>query len=236
MMLPFAFGQDANDEISVLAIGAHSDDIEIGCGATLLQLIERYPSLTICWVVLSAHGERVGEAARSAEAFLAGLEHHRLILRDFKDGFFPYCGAEIKVFFEELKHIFTPDLILTHYGADRHQDHRVASELTWNTFRDHLILEYEIPKFDGDLGTPNVFVPLDEATCRRKVETLLEHFGSQRGKHWFTADLFYSLMRLRGMESHAPSRYAEAFYCRKSVLQIAGPSDAATPRRAFPSR
>ena len=202
----------------LLVIGAHSDDIEIGCGGTLLRLIAETPGLEVRWVVLSAHGERIAEARRSAEAFLQPVERREIILRSFRDGFFPYEGAQVKELFESLKAGFAPDLVLTHYRGDLHQDHRLVSELTWNTYRDHLILEFEIPKYDGDLGQPNLFVRLDEATCRQKVANLLEHFPSQRSKRWFTDDLFLSLLRLRGMECNAPSRYAEAFYCRKAVI------------------
>ena len=159
--------------LRILAIGCHADDIEIGCGGTILRLIASYPSVEVCWVVLSAHGERADEVHASAEAFLQGSERQQIIVRDFRDGFLPYSGGDVKQFFEDLKPVITPDLIFTHYGNDRHQDHRLASELTWNTFRDHFILEYEVPKYDGDLGAPNVFVHLDEALVKRKVENLL---------------------------------------------------------------
>jgi LmbE family N-acetylglucosaminyl deacetylase len=198
--------------LRVLAIGSHADDIEIGCGGTLLHLARTVDELEVRWVVLSASGDRADEARASAAAF--GVE---LDVQGFRDAFFRY-GGEVKEFFEELKGRFEPDLVLTHHDADRHQDHRLVAELTWNTFRDHLILEYEIPKYDGDLGTPNVFVPLEEEVARRKVELLLESFPSQRGKRWFTDDLFMGLMRLRGMECNAPGGLAEAFYARKLSL------------------
>lgn len=204
---------------SVLAIGCHSDDIEIGCGGTIVALLERNPQLEITWVVLSAAGEREAEARASSTAFLAGAEREpRLILESFRDSFFPYVGAEIKEAFERLKQEVSPQLVLTHAGTDLHQDHRLVNELTWNTFRNHLILEFEIPKYDADLGTPNVFVPLDESLVRHKVALLLQHFGTQRSRHWFTEDLFLGLMRLRGIEANSPTGYAEAFRCRKLQL------------------
>jgi len=202
--------------LHVLALGSHADDIEIGCGATLLRLA-RLRELDVHWVVLSASEERAAEARASAEAFLAGAAGSRVRVEGFRDAFFRY-GGEVKEYFEALKRDVTPDLILTHHGADLHQDHRLVAELTRNTFRDHLILEYEIPKYDGDLGTPNVFVHLDEETAHRKVALLLESFPSQRSKPWFTEDLFLALMRLRGMEAASPSGFAEAFYGRKLVF------------------
>ena len=204
--------------LRILAIGCHADDIEIGCGGTILRLIATHPSVEVCWVVLSAHGERADEVHASAEAFLHGSQRQQIVVRDFRDGFLPYSGGDVKQFFEDLKPVIAPDLILTHYGDDRHQDHRLASELTWNTFRDHFILEYEVPKYDGDLGAPNVFVHLDDRLAKRKVENLLTYFQTQRDRRWFTEDLFLSILRLRGMESNAPGRYAEAFYGRKVVL------------------
>jgi LmbE family N-acetylglucosaminyl deacetylase len=168
--------------------------------------------------VLSADGARADEARQSAAEFTAGFASSDVIVENFRDGYFPYGNGAVKNRFEELKREVTPDLILTHQRNDFHQDHRHASELTWNTFRDHLILEYEIPKYDGDMGAPNVFVPLTESVADRKVELILEHFNTQRDKQWFTADLFHSLMRLRGMEVHAPAGRAEAFYGRKVVL------------------
>jgi LmbE family N-acetylglucosaminyl deacetylase len=202
----------------ILAIGCHADDIEIGCGGSILRMIGSLPSVEVCWVVLSAHGDRESEVHASAKAFLHGVEERQIIVGGFPDAFLPYSGGEVKQFFEDLKPVMTPDLIFTHYGQDRHQDHRLASELTWNTFRDHFILEYEIPKYDGDLGSPNVFVHLDEAVVKSKVENLLTFFQTQRNRHWFTEDLFLSILRLRGMESNAPERYAEGFYGRKVVL------------------
>jgi LmbE family N-acetylglucosaminyl deacetylase len=169
-------------------------------------------------MVLSAEGTRCEEARASADAMLSTVKRREVVLHSFRDGFLPYEGAAVKDCFEHVKQQFQPDLIFTHYGRDAHQDHRLVSELTWNTFRDHLVLEFEIPKYDGDLGTPNFFVRLEDHHVRRKVEHLLGHFPSQRGKRWFTEDLFQSLMRVRGMECNAPSGYAEAFYCRKAVV------------------
>jgi LmbE family N-acetylglucosaminyl deacetylase len=204
--------------LKILAVGAHPDDIEIGCGGTLLQLVEARPNCEVCWVVLSAEGERAAEARRSGDSFLEAARDRQLMVEDFRDGFFPYGGPEIKEFFERLKGEVSPDLILTHHGSDLHQDHRLVSELTWNTFRDHLILEYEIPKYDGDLGSPNLFVHLAESIVRVKIEKILGHFASQAERRWFTEDVFRSILRLRGMESNSPTLYAEGFYCRKLVL------------------
>jgi LmbE family N-acetylglucosaminyl deacetylase len=197
--------------LRVLAIGSHADDIEIGCGGTLLRLAAT-KNLELHWIVLSAAGERADEARASAAAFGAHAD-----VQSFRDAFFRY-GAEVKEYFEGLKQRFEPDLVFTHYDADRHQDHRLVAELTWNTFRNHTILEYEIPKYDGDLGSPNLFFDLDQETARRKVDVLMESFPSQRGKAWFTEDLFMGLMRIRGMESNAPSGLAEGFYARKLVI------------------
>ena len=202
---------------SVLCIGAHADDIEIGCGGTLLKLLGASPGRSVTWVVMSAPGARGAEARRSAGAFLAGARRRKVVVKRFRESFFPYQGARIKAYFETLRRSVEPDLVLTHYRGDLHQDHRLLAELTWNTFRNHLILEYEIPKYDGDLGAPNVFVQLDEQTCRRKAQWLCKHFQTQANKHWFSADTFLSLMRLRGIECASPSGYAEAFYGRKMV-------------------
>jgi LmbE family N-acetylglucosaminyl deacetylase len=203
---------------TILAVGCHADDIEIGCGGTLLRLAEMHPEAHVQWVVLSGDGDRSGEARRSAEDFLSGFASSEIVVKSFRDGFFPYGGGDVKEFFEVLKHEISPDLILTHQRADLHQDHRLVCELTWNTFRDHLIFEYEIPKYDGDFGTPNVFVHLSEQIAARKVELILDHFATQLDKRWFTEDLFQSVLRLRGMESNAPTHRAEAFYCRKLVI------------------
>jgi len=201
--------------LKLLCLGAHSDDIEIGCGGTVLRLIEENPAAEVCWVVLGASGARTAEARRSADLFLASARRKEIVTREFRDGYFPYVGAEIKDFFEDLKRKYSPDLILTHHREDLHQDHRLVSELTWNTFRNHLILEYEIIKYDGGLGSPNLFVYLSESQAKRKIGNILECFPSQRNKSWFTEDSFFSILRLRGVESNAPEKYAEGFYCRK---------------------
>lgn len=202
--------------LKILCLGAHSDDIEIGCGGTLLRLLEENRGAEVAWVVLGASGQRKDEAIESAGRFLEKAARKEIVVKAFRDGFFPYIGAEIKEFFEELKGKHAPDLVLTHRREDLHQDHRLVAELTWNTFRNHLILEYEIAKYEGDLGAPNFFVHLTEPVARKKVQILLDAFRSQRGKHWFTEDTFLSLMRLRGLESNAPGRYAEGFHCRKA--------------------
>jgi LmbE family N-acetylglucosaminyl deacetylase len=217
-MLPLLLGPAEASPARALAIGAHPDDIEIGCAGTILKLIEEGSLSEIRWIVLSGEGERAREARRSAEALLEGLPDSEVVICDFPDGFFPYEGKRIKDFFEELKADFSPDVVLTHQRGDLHQDHRISCELTWNTFRDHLILEYEVPKYDGDMSAPNTFVPLPERLSRRKIDHLMNHFGSQRSKRWFREDLFSGLLRLRGMECNSPSAHAEAFFCRKAVL------------------
>jgi LmbE family N-acetylglucosaminyl deacetylase len=204
--------------LKVLCLGAHSDDIEIGCGGTILRLIDQYPNCTFHWVVFSAIGVRRSEAQQAAEWFAGPQRLEQILLKEFRDGFMPFDGAEIKASFEELKESVSPDLILTHQQRDAHQDHRLLSELTWATFRNHFILEYEIPKYDGDLGRPNAFIPLNSETCEKKIRYLMNAFSSQRNKKWFEESTFYSLMRLRGMECNAPSGYAEAYYTRKFVL------------------
>jgi LmbE family N-acetylglucosaminyl deacetylase len=217
-MLPLMLGGNGTSPARVLAIGAHPDDIEIGCAGTILKLIGQGAVSEVCWVVLSGDGERAEEARRSADALLDGVPRSEVVVRDFPDGFFPYAGQRIKDFFEQLKVELSPDVVLTHQRADLHQDHRLCCELAWNSFRDHLILEYEVPKYDGDMSAPNAFVPLSEGLSRRKIDHLMSHFGSQRSKRWFQEDLFSSLLRLRGMECNSPSSYAEAFFCRKAVL------------------
>jgi LmbE family N-acetylglucosaminyl deacetylase len=215
-MLTFSF--PTHLPLCVLCLGAHSDDIEIGCGATMLHLAEQYPNLEVNWIVFTGQDQRKEEAQKSANDFLAGVQVKQIVLESFRDGFLPYTGAAVKDYFEVLKQRHTPDIIFTHQRHDLHQDHRLLCELAWNTWRNHLILEYEIPKYDGDLGAPNFFVPLTEATARRKTEFLMRHFQTQTNKDWFTEDTFLGLMRLRGMEAKAPYRFAEAFYCRKIVF------------------
>jgi LmbE family N-acetylglucosaminyl deacetylase len=216
-MLSLRLNREQDAVLRVLCLGAHSDDIEIGCGGTILKLIEAYPHLELTWVVFSASGERAREASESAAALLEPLVQKQIIIKAFRDGFFPYDGGEIKEFFEQMKGEISPDLIFTHYRHDLHQDHCLINSLTWNTFRDHLILEYEIPKYDGDLGVPNFYVDLDQSICERKVEHILTHFRSQHSKDWFSQETFLSVLRLRGVESR--SSYTEAFYCRKLIIE-----------------
>ena len=221
-MLTLNLLQNETARLKVLCLGSHSDDIEIGCGGTILQWLSSHQNLEIVWVVFSSGGsEREKEARASAALFLEQAKKRELMIKDFRDGFFPFDGKNIKTVFEDELKKMSPDVILTHYGKDAHQDHRQIAELTWNTFRDHLILEYEIPKYDGDMGRPNVFVPLDAEARKKKVSYLMEAFQSQRSKRWFQEDTFFSLMRLRGMECNAPSGHAEAFYCRKVLLATA---------------
>jgi LmbE family N-acetylglucosaminyl deacetylase len=202
---------------SVLCLGAHCDDIEIGAGATILKLIAAQPGLRVHWVVFSSTEERAAEARASAGDFLRGAASADVQMKTFSDGFFPAEGQAIKQYFEELKARVTPDLVLTHYRDDRHQDHRMISDLTWNTFRDHLVLEYEVPKYDGDLGQPNFFVPVDDQQRVFKVDAILRRYTSQGSKEWFTAETFNALMRIRGVECRSRTGYAEAFHARKIV-------------------
>lgn len=208
----------AGERLAVLCLGAHSDDIEIGAGGTVLQWISAGAKLDILWCVLSATGEREDEARGSAAAFLSGAANAHIDVMQFRDGFFPAESEKIKVWFEALALRAQPDLILTHRRDDAHQDHREVCRHTWSTFRDHLVLEYEIPKWDGDLGRPNLYVPLAAGVLERKTDLLMKHFGSQRSKDWFDLDTFSGLARLRGMECRAPERYAEAFFANKLVL------------------
>ncbi len=202
----------------ILCLGAHADDIEIGAGGTLLRLLSENPGVHVEWVVFSASPERAREARVSAELFLREAGSSRVSLQNFRDSYFPYEGAAIKAFFESIRAEATPDLIFTHRGDDAHQDHRLLSELTWCAFRNHLIWEYEIPKYEGDLGKPNIFVPLPPEITARKLNYLLEAFTSQHSKPWFTRDTFSAILRLRGVECHAADRHAEAFHCRKAVI------------------
>jgi LmbE family N-acetylglucosaminyl deacetylase len=218
-MLELRLTKNTDTRCKVLCLGAHSDDIEIGCGGTVLRLLDTHRQLEFYWVVFSSGPRRKDESKKSASLFLKRAARKTVMVKDFRTSFFPFVGAEIKQFFEELKASVSPDVIFTHYRDDRHQDHRVISDLTWNTFRNHLILEYEIPKYDGDLGSPNCFVPLGASTCQRKVGYVLSVFRTQRERHWFTKEVFLGLMRLRGMEANSGSRYAEAFYSRKLLLR-----------------
>ena len=210
---------DGRHDPTVMCLGAHSDDLEIGACGTLLGLVERFPGANICWIVFGASGARAKEARESAEYCTRGSAKAHIEIHGFADGLFPAELVKLKAVFESLKAAWRPDIILTHYRGDLHQDHRVVSDLTFQTFRNHLILEYEIPKYDGDLGSPNVFYPLSDALRDEKLSVLDRFFVSQKKRSWFTSDTFASLMRLRGMECNAGSGFAEAFYCRKIVLQ-----------------
>src|ERR1035437_6467623 len=203
---------------TVLCLGAHADDIEIGCGGTLLKLTEQNPNVTIHWVVFSATPPRAREAKGSAQVFLRSAHARKIVIKTFRDSYFPFMGERIKKFVQQLSHEVAPDLIFTHHRKDLHQDHRLLAELTWNAFRSHLILEYEIPKYDGDMGAPNAYVHLDKAVAGRKVRHICDIFKTQKSKQWFGADTFLALLRLRGLESNSPSKYAEAFYCPKMLL------------------
>jgi LmbE family N-acetylglucosaminyl deacetylase len=217
-MMNLEIKRHADEVVKLLFLGAHSDDIEIGCGGTAIRLIKEWQRVEVMWVVFCSSPHRRKEAEDSAHRILTGAESAKVIVKDFRDGFLPYTGFEVKESFEQLKERFQPDVIFTHYRHDLHQDHRLLSELTWNTYRNHLILEYEIPKYDGDLGSPNLFVPLEREICETKISTMLGSFASQESKHWFAAETFWGLMRLRGMESGSPTQFAEGFYARKVVL------------------
>lgn len=217
-MIALKLDGGTNNALQILALGCHSDDIEIGCGGAILRLGVEHPDCVFHWVVFSAIGVRAAEARHAAAQFVDPLRLKGPVLKTFPDGFMPFVGADIKTVFEELKRAVSPDLIFTHNRRDAHQDHRLISELTWNTFRNHLILEYEIPKYDGDMGQPSVFLPISLEMCEKKVRLIMDTFRSQCDKRWFQRETFLSLMRLRGMECNSPSGYAEAFYGRKLVL------------------
>jgi LmbE family N-acetylglucosaminyl deacetylase len=213
------FKLDKNQGIKILCLGSHCDDIEIGCGGTLLSILQKSKNVEVHWIVFSSDSRREKEARSSANIFLECAGSKTIKIEKFRNGFFPYTGGEIKDYFEGMKQGFSPDVIFTHYRMDLHQDHRTISELTWNTFRNHLILEYEIPKYDGDFGTPNFFVPLEFPICQRKISNVLNYFKTQGDKHWLTEDLLYSILRIRGMECVSATKYAEAFYCRKIIYK-----------------
>ncbi|HED39375.1 MAG TPA: PIG-L family deacetylase [Chromatiales bacterium] len=218
-MYKLSFIQQGQNAIkSILFLGAHCDDIEIGCGGTLLRLAEDNPQVSILWVVFSSSPAREKEARASAKKFLAKFSNTTIVIKNYRNGFFPYIASEIKEYFEDIKKQLSPDIVFTHYRSDLHQDHRLVSELTWNTFRDHLIFEYEIVKYDGDFGSPNFFVPIPAEICERKINIITDCFKSQQGKQWFDRETFLSILRLRGVECASQSRYAEAFYCRKLVV------------------
>src|SRR5262245_2567458 len=204
--------------LRILCLGAHCDDIEIGCGGTVLRLLAERPGSTVYWLVLSSTEEREREARAAAAAFLAGAADSQVVIKQFRDGYLPFQGAEVKDVFEATKRETRPDLILTPHRHDRHQDHRMVAELTWNTYRDHLIAEYEIPKYEGDLGQPNCFVPLSEATVRRKIDNIVRSFPSQAGRRWFRPETFEAVLRLRGIECNAGEGFAEAFHVPKLVI------------------
>jgi LmbE family N-acetylglucosaminyl deacetylase len=217
-MQPLRLGAEQGEPLSLLLLGAHSDDIEIGCGGTVLRLLAEHPGSTVCWVVFSADDAREAEARSSAADFLQGAADVDVIVHRFRESYFPYLGGEIKDAFESLKSNTRPDVVFTHRRADEHQDHRMVAQLTWNTFRDHLVLEYEIPKYEGDLDHPNMYVPLDASTAERKIELLTRHFASQSGKRWFRPETFRGLMAIRAVECNAASGSAEAFHVRKLVV------------------
>jgi LmbE family N-acetylglucosaminyl deacetylase len=217
-MLALSFGAGASEPLRILCLGAHSDDIEIGCGGTVMRLLEDRPGSSVHWVVFSANAEREREARASAADFLSRAGRSSVIVKSFRESFFPAAWSDVKAYFEEIKRDVTPDVVLCHHTRDLHQDHRVIAELTWNTFRDHLVLEYEIAKYEGDLGSPNVFVPLSKAVADRKVDLLMKHFGSQSKRTWFRPETFHGLMSIRGVESNAPEGRAEAFHARKVVI------------------
>jgi LmbE family N-acetylglucosaminyl deacetylase len=216
-VLQLSLGDDVNKPLSILCLGAHSDDVEIGAGGTLLSLLADRPGSRVRWVVFSADDEREEEARRSAAAFAADAQSLEMIVHRFRESYFPYVAAEIKDAFEHLKAADPPDLVLTHRREDEHQDHRTIAQFTWNTFRNHLILEYEIPKYEGDLGRPNVYVSIAPEIAERKTALLMEHFGTQRNKHWFRPETFSGLMAVRGVECGASS--AEAFYASKVLAR-----------------
>jgi len=218
-MLPITLGQAATQPLRILCLGAHSDDIEIGCGGTILKLLSEYPGSSVTWVVFAASDRREVEARASAADFLASAANSTVVTHQFRESYFPYVAAEIKDAFEALRRSTgEPDLVFSHHRHDVHQDHRTVAELTWNTFRRHLIAEYEIPKYEGDLGNPNLLVTLTHAQAARKVDLLMQHFGSQSFRPWFRPDVFHGLMSVRGVECHAPEGRAEAFHLRKLVL------------------
>jgi LmbE family N-acetylglucosaminyl deacetylase len=217
-MMMLKLGKKKDTPCRILCLGAHSDDIEIGCGGTILRLLEEDRNAIVHWVVFSSDECRAREAEQAAKLFLSCAKEKTVETNGFEDTLFPSAMKEIKAYFQDLKLRFSPDVIFTHFRNDLHQDHRVISECTWNTFRDHLILEYEIPKYDGDFGSPNVFVPLSRSTCERKVKHILSAFESQKCKRWFTEETFQAVLRLRGVESNSASDYAEGFYCRKILI------------------
>lgn len=217
-MLRLTLSSEQDRPLELLCLGAHADDIEIGSGGTILRLLDERPDTIVRWVVFSGNGQRAIEARTAAAAFLVENPGSRVEVLSFRDGYFPFQGAAIKDFFETLKRDFEPSLILTHRKDDAHQDHRVVSELTHQTFRNHLILEYEIPKYEGDFAISNFFVPLTKAQLARKIDTVTRCFASQHARSWFTDETFMGLARLRGISCRAPDGLAEAFHAQKIVF------------------
>jgi len=217
-MMPLRLGGRGGEPDKILFIGAHCDDIEIGCGGTILRLVEEFPDAEFRWVIFSSNERREPEARRAAGIFLESAKRKSITIKTFRNAYFPFIGVELKDFFEELKRSISPDVVFTHYREDRHQDHRTLSDLTWNTFRSHLIVEYEIPKYDGDLGQPNLYVPIPEEMARRKIETLMTCYATQANHQWFTPETFSGLMRIRGIECDSPTGFAEAYYARKFII------------------
>ena len=219
-MLPLTAYKKSRGRFRILCLGAHSDDIEIGCGGTILELLRVHRDLEFRWVVFTSGAEREREARRSAELFLKSAAKKTVTVLNYRNGFFPFQGAQIKEHFESLKTEDAPDIIFTHARHDLHHDHRLINQLTWNTWRNHTVLEYEIPKYDGDLGTPNFYVPFDRRIAERKIKYLMACFGTQRDKHWFSHDTFAGLMRIRGLEVVSPGEFAEGFYARKVAFRL----------------
>jgi len=199
----------------ILCLGAHCDDIEIGCGGTLLRLGETQPQTHVHCVIFSSSPIRKKETLKALGTILKGFEQTTIEILEFRNSYFPYVAQEIKEYFESLKTKIDPNLILSHFRDDRHQDHRLISDLTWNSFRDHMILEYEIPKYDGDIGQPNTYIEIPEPEVVKKTACIIDCFPSQKNHDWFTEETFRALMRLRGIECNARSGYAEAYHCRK---------------------
>lgn len=216
-MMPVTF-PNRNEPLNILCLGAHCDDIEIGCGGTVLRLLEQHPDIRVQWTVFSSNRVRAEEFLKSSHCFLGDKNAEGSRVHEFHDGFFPHSWKEIKENFEQIKMEMAPDIIFTHYKDDLHQDHRIISELTWNTFRNNLILEYEIPKYDGDLKSPNLFFPLTDTICEKKTQLIIANYLSQTEKSWFTKETFMATLRIRGMEANSPTKFAEGFYCRKIVF------------------
>ena len=230
-MSPLSLAPPASDGPDVLCIGAHCDDIEIGCGGTVLALQRQFPRCRIHWLILTSDAARRGEAEASARRFVGDRARGEVSICDLPDGLLPAHFARVKTCFNDMRGRVAPDVVFTHHGADRHQDHALLAEVTWQTFRDHTIWEYEIPKYDADLATPNMYVPLTESVAAQKVDTIMRSFASQRDKFWFTPENLMAVMRLRGLECRSPSGLAEGFHCRKLVLGLDDDRTAPPPSR-----